>query len=102
VLGTLNGIAQTLSAAGRAVGPFISGSLFTGATKLPGKGEALPFGVFAGITLIGFAMSFGIRGEGLEDAGWSSDDDEQEDEEGSVGSAGEGQSENERTRLLGK
>jgi hypothetical protein len=98
----LNGIAQTLSAAGRAVGPFISGALFTGATKLPRKGEALPFGVFAGISLIGFAMSFGIRGENLEDAGWISGDEEEEDEEESVESAGEGQSENERTRLLGK
>lgn len=47
-------------------------------------------------------MSFGIRGGNLEDAGWSSGDEEEEDEEGSVGSAGEGQSENERTHLLGK
>jgi hypothetical protein len=98
----LNGIAQTLSAAGRAVGPFISGALFTGATKLPHKGEALPFGVFAAITMIGFGLSFGIRGEGLEDAGWSSEDEGQEEEEESVESAGEGQSENEQTRLLGK
>lgn len=91
-----------MSAGGRAVGPFISGALFTGATKLPHKGEALPFGVFAGISLIGFVLSFGIRGEGLEDAGWSSEDEDEEDEEGTVESAGERHSESERTRLLGK
>ncbi|KAK3066718.1 hypothetical protein LTS18_001534, partial [Coniosporium uncinatum] len=50
VLGTLNGLAQTLSAAGRAAGPFLSGSLFTAATKVTPKGEALAFGVFGGIT----------------------------------------------------
>jgi hypothetical protein len=30
------------------------------------KGEALAFGLFAGIALLGFALSFGIRGEKLE------------------------------------
>ncbi len=83
VLGTLNGLAQTLSAAGRAAGPFLSGSLFTAATKIQPKGEALPFGVFAGITCIGFVLSLGIRGDSLEAEGWSEDeeDDEEEDEE---------------------
>jgi hypothetical protein len=101
VLGTLNGLAQTLSAAGRAVGPFISGALFTAATRFKHKGEALPFGTFAGITLIGFLLSYGIRGGGLEAEGWSSGEEsgEEEDEEDS---AGEGQSENERTGLLRK
>jgi hypothetical protein len=98
VLGTLNGLAQTLSAAGRAVGPFISGALFTAATQLEPKGEALAFGVFAGITFLGFLMSFGIRGEGLEAEGWS--DDESEDEESEAGDAS--QSSNERTGLLRK
>jgi len=97
VLGTLNGLAQTLSAAGRAAGPFVSGSLFTAATKLKPKGEALPFGIFAGIALLGFILSFGIRGDGLEAEGWSEDDSEDEDEEEEIGEGA-----NERTGLIRK
>ena len=81
VLGTLNGLAQTLSAAGRAVGPFISGSLFTAAIKVRPKGEALAFGVFGGISFLGFLLSFGIRGVGLEAEGF--DEHEHDEEEGS-------------------
>jgi MFS family permease len=97
VLGTLNGLAQTLSAAGRAAGPFISGALFTAATKIRPKGEALPFGIFAGISLLGFLMSFGIRGETLEAQGWSESDNE--DEEGVGGGS---HNSNERTGLIRK
>jgi MFS family permease len=82
VLGTLNGLAQTLSAAGRAVGPFISGGLFTVATRIQPKGEALAFGIFGGIAFIGFLMSFGIRSNSLEAEGWNDDDSlKSEDEE---------------------
>ena len=101
VLGTLNGLAQTLSAAGRAVGPFISGSLFTASTKLKPKGEALAFGVFAGVSLIGFLLSFGIRGSDLEAEGWSSDD-ESGDEEEHVASDREEEEANERSGLMRK
>lgn len=97
VLGTLNGLAQTLSAAGRAAGPFISGSLFTAATKIQPKGEAVPFGIFAGISLLGFCMSLGIRGDNLEAEGWS-DEDGDEDEEEEVGD----EHVNERTGLVRK
>ncbi|KAI1622917.1 major facilitator superfamily domain-containing protein [Exophiala viscosa] len=88
VLGTLNGLAQTLSAAGRAVGPFLSGGLFSLATKVRPKGEALAFGLFGGIAFIGFLLSFGIRSPNLEAEGWESgddaddDSDKSEDEEG--------------------
>ncbi|MCJ1397305.1 hypothetical protein MMC11_000497 [Xylographa trunciseda] len=78
VLGTLNGLAQTLSAAGRAAGPFLSGGLFSIATKVHPKGEALAFGVFGGIAFIGFLGSMGIRGSELEDDSW----DEEEGSEG--------------------
>ncbi|KAF1941957.1 MFS general substrate transporter [Clathrospora elynae] len=98
VLGTLNGLAQTLSAAGRAAGPFVSGSLFTAATKIQPKGEVLPFGIFAGISLIGFFLSMGIRGESLEAEGWS-DEEEDEDEEEEIG---DDQGTNERTGLIRK
>jgi hypothetical protein len=70
VLGRLNGLAQTLSAAGRAAGPFLSGSLFSAATKIQPKGEALPFGLFGGIALLGFVISCGIRNEDLEAEDW--------------------------------
>lgn len=99
VLGTLNGLAQTLSAAGRAAGPFISGSLFTAATKIQPKGEALPFGIFAGISFLGFLMSLGIRGDNLEAEGWS-DEEGEDDEEEEVGE--DGQDANERTGLVRK
>ncbi|KAL4917652.1 major facilitator superfamily domain-containing protein [Aspergillus aurantiobrunneus] len=75
VLGALNGLAQTLSAAGRAVGPFLSGSLFSLAARIQPKGEAIPFGVFAAVSLIGFFLSFGIQDRSLEAEGWDSDDD---------------------------
>ncbi|KAI0395578.1 MFS general substrate transporter [Xylariaceae sp. FL0594] len=79
-LGTLNGMAQTLSAAGRSVGPFLSGGLFTAATHLRPKGEALPWGLFAGISLIGWLATHAIDGRGLEstDDGFEEDEDEAE------------------------
>jgi len=90
VLGTLNGLAQTLSAAGRAAGPFLSGGLFSLATNVRPKGEALAWGVFGGIAFVGWIFSFGIRGEGLESAEWdeengSSADEEDDEEHGGVG-----------------
>ncbi|KAK4095733.1 MFS general substrate transporter [Parathielavia hyrcaniae] len=67
-LGTLNGMAQTLSAAGRSFGPLLSGGLFTVSTRVRPKGEALAWGLFAGITLLGWAASYAIRSKGLESA----------------------------------
>ncbi|KAE8312981.1 hypothetical protein RU639_011422 [Aspergillus parasiticus] len=75
VLGALNGLAQTLSAAGRAVGPFVSGGLFSLSSRIKPKGEALAFGVFAGISFVGFLLSFGIQGRSLEADDWESDSD---------------------------
>ncbi|KAK3706646.1 hypothetical protein LTR37_012655 [Vermiconidia calcicola] len=89
VLGTLNGLAQTLSAAGRAVGPFISGSLFTVATRVQPKGEALAFGIFGGISFLGFLLSFGIRSPGLEADGWDEESSDDEEEGSGSGSGGE-------------
>lgn len=86
MLGTLNGLAQTLSAAGRAAGPFISGAIFTAATHIQPKGEAMAFGLFGGIAFLGLLMSFGIRGESLEakyddeEDGEGEDDDDEHDE----------------------
>ena len=82
----MNGLAQTLSAAGRAIGPFISGSLFTASTKLQPKGEALAFGIFGGITFLGFLLSLGIKGANLEAEDW---DENEGDEEEAVSSDGD-------------
>jgi MFS family permease len=82
VLGALNGLAQTLSAAGRAAGPFISGGLFSLATRVHPKGEALAFGVFGGVSFLGFLISFGIRGSKLEDSEWEGDAENDDSEEG--------------------
>ncbi|XXH03181.1 hypothetical protein Hte_009578 [Hypoxylon texense] len=76
-LGTLNGIAQTLSAAGRSVGPFLSGGLYTVSTHVQPKGEALAWGLFAGVALAGWLGSYAIHGEGLE----STDDGYEEETE---------------------
>ena len=89
----MNGLAQTLSAAGRAAGPFISGSLFSAATHVKPKGEALAFGIFGGISFIGFLLSFGIRGENLEAEGW-------DEEEGSENQDTEAEEQNEGSGLF--
>jgi MFS family permease len=91
VLGTLNGLAQTLSAAGRALGPFISGSLFTAATHIRPKGEAMAFGIFGGISFVGFLLSWGIRSADLEAEGWeeessTSDEEANDSDEADVSS----------------
>ncbi|KAI9817444.1 MAG: hypothetical protein M1827_001054 [Pycnora praestabilis] len=96
VLGTLNGLAQTLSAAGRAAGPFLSGGLFSLATQVRPKGEALAWGVFGGISFIGFLMSFGIRGGGLEADGFEEEEDDSEGEDDEDEEARDG----ERSSLL--
>ncbi|KAI3393944.1 hypothetical protein diail_3468 [Diaporthe ilicicola] len=88
-LGTLNGIAQTLSAAGRSFGPFASGGLFTLSLRLQHKGELLAWGVFGGIALIGWVWTMFIRGGKLEsddfigeDGGEDSDDERHDDHSG--------------------
>lgn len=81
ILGTLNGLAQTLSAAGRAAGPFLAGGLFSLSNHIDPKGEAVAFSVFGGIAFIGFLMSLGIRGGSLEAEGWDEEEGSEEDED---------------------
>lgn len=57
------------------MGPFVSGGLFSAASRVQPKGEALAFGVFAGVAFIGFLLSWGIRGGKLE-ANWEESDEE--------------------------
>ncbi|CRK15923.1 hypothetical protein BN1708_011607 [Verticillium longisporum] len=80
-LGTLNGIAQSLSAAGRSIGPFVSGGLFTIAIDVRPKGEALAWGVFGGIAFLGWLGTMGIRNRGLESDDWVGTEDHSEDDE---------------------
>jgi MFS family permease len=92
VLGKLNGLAQTLSAAGRAVGPFISGGIFSAATKIQLKGEALAFGLFGGIAFLGFIMSLGIKSKSLEgDADIDDGDDDEEEQISATREEGDGE-----------
>lgn len=77
-LGTVNGIAQTLSALGRSIGPFVSGGLFTLSVHVQPMGEALAWGVFGCVALAGWLGSYLIHGQGLE----STDDGFGEDESG--------------------
>ncbi|KAH8661961.1 major facilitator superfamily transporter [Xylariales sp. PMI_506] len=81
-LGTLQGIAQTLSAAGRSFGPFVSGSVFSLSINVKPKGEALAWGLFGGIALAGWFGSYAVHGDGLEstDDGFE-EEQENEDEE---------------------
>ena len=54
------------------------------------KGEAVAFGLFGGIALVGFLLSFGIRSEELEAEEWdegSEDDESEQDEEQNGGSS---------------
>ncbi|CAJ2645490.1 unnamed protein product [Trifolium pratense] len=82
VLGTLNGLAQTLSAAGRAIGPILSGSLFsTAAAKFHTRGEVLPWTVFGGIAFLSFLASFGIKSSDLESESWDEQISQNEDEQ---------------------
>ena len=68
------------------MGPFLAGGLFSLATRVRPKGEALAWGLFGGIAFVGWLLTFGIRGEGLESAEWNEGNenstDEEDDEEG--------------------
>lgn len=77
-LGTLNGVAQTLSALGRSIGPFVSGGLFTLSINVRPKGEAIAWSVFGGLALVGCVGSLFICGTGLESEDW--EDSESDDE----------------------
>lgn len=65
-LGTLQGIAQSISASGRSFAPLVSGSLFSLSVHVKPKGEALVWNLFGGIALAGWLLSYAIHGEGLE------------------------------------
>jgi cyanate permease len=90
-LGTLNGLAQTLGALGRAVAPLVSGGLFTASTGFGKNGEFLAWGVFAGIAAVGFALSFGLHGK----MAWKEGEEQPLMREEVVESDGEGRRERE-------
>ncbi|KAG8674174.1 hypothetical protein FPOAC2_00156 [Fusarium poae] len=83
-LGSLNGMAQTLSALGRSFGPFVSGGLFSLSINIRPKGEALAWSIFGGLAILGWVSSLFIRRDGLESDDWQGSDEnlaEQEAEE---------------------
>jgi len=59
LLGTLNGLANTLAAAGRAIGPLLAGGLFSISGRID-HGEFLSWGVFGALSIFGLAMSIPI------------------------------------------
>ncbi|ORY04556.1 major facilitator superfamily domain-containing protein [Clohesyomyces aquaticus] len=78
VLGTINGLATSVAAVGRAAGPTIGGGIFTWAVK---RGYVFPpFWTLAVIALIGFIPTLWL----VEGKGFGDDPDE---EDGSVASA---------------
>ncbi|KAF3765198.1 MFS general substrate transporter [Cryphonectria parasitica EP155] len=77
-LGTLNGIAQTLSAAGRSFGPFTSGAVFTLSARIRPKGELLAWGLFGGVALLGWLWTLAIKGDSLESEDFVGEDDDED------------------------
>ena len=71
----MNGIAQTISAAGRSIGPFLAGSVFSLSSRVKPKGEVLAWGLFGGISLLGWFTTYGIDGKGLESDDWNGEDE---------------------------
>jgi hypothetical protein len=55
--------------------------LFSIATRVRPKGEALAWGVFGGIAFLGYIGSLGIRGENLESDGWNEESDTNDEED---------------------
>lgn len=80
VLATVNGIATSVSAIGRAAGPSLSGTLFTWGVK---EGYIVaPFWMLAGVGVFGAVASFWLEeGEGFGDDGKDGQVDDDEDEE---------------------
>ncbi|KAM0230418.1 hypothetical protein ACHAPO_009182 [Fusarium lateritium] len=74
-LGSLNGMAQTLSALGRSFGPFVSGGLFSLSINIRPKGEALAWSIFGGLAILGWVSSLFIRRDGLESDDWQGSDE---------------------------
>ncbi|OMP86481.1 putative membrane protein [Diplodia seriata] len=89
VLGTLNGIATSVSAIGRALGPAVGGSFFTLGVK---HGYVIaPFWMFTAISLIGAVPAFLlVEGKGFGPDG--EDEDEDEASSGDEESSGAGAS----------
>jgi hypothetical protein len=79
VLGTINGLATTVSAIGRAAGPAISGGLFTWGVK---RGYLIvPFWTLAGIAVLAAVPTWWL----IEGEGFGDDDDEQGTETNEAG-----------------
>ncbi|CEI63747.1 hypothetical protein FVEN_g6867 [Fusarium venenatum] len=79
-LGSLNGMAQTLSALGRSFGPFVSGGLFSLSINIRPKGEALAWSIFGGLAILGWVSSLFIRRDGLESDDWQGSDEQSADQ----------------------
>lgn len=79
------------------MGPFLSGGLFTLSMRFRPKGEALAWGLFAGVTLGGWIWSWVIKGYGLESAEY-----EGEEEQGGEGADGQDDEDIDEERAVGR
>lgn len=80
ILGTLNGVAVSISALGRAAGPFVAGWAFTKGVET-GYG-ILPWWILAGVSVGGAVPVWWLReGEGFASGGAGGGDEEDEGEE---------------------
>lgn len=89
VLGRINGLAQTLAAGGRAVGPFLSGGLWSLGMKQGGGARAgwMAWGIFGAVATLGYILALGINGNKVEAEGMGDEEQgEGEDECGSENS----------------
>lgn len=70
------------------MGPFVSGGLFTLTNHVQPKGEAIAWGVFAGISLLGWLGTLMIRGRELESADWQGEEEDEDIDEEAANDSG--------------
>lgn len=96
ILGTLNGVAVSISAVGRAIGPAMSGAAFSWGLE---RGYIItPYFLLAFISAIGAVPIWWL----VEMPGFSKTDDEEEDEEDSLLDPADDEVLNESERLISK
>ncbi len=62
------------------MGPLLSGGLFTLSLRIEHKGELLAWGLFAGITIVGYFMALAVDGRNLESEDGGEHGQEEEEE----------------------
>ena len=79
VLGTVHGVAQSVSSAARTVGPVGGGIIFGLGERIGCVG--LAFWVLAGVSILGWVVGSGVKEGNAVTEGYEDEDDDEEDEE---------------------